>query len=235
MRAWAAAATAGLAWKATPSPASPSMARSLAPSPTAIVSSGDRPWREDDATGPLSVYGHSKLAGENAVRAAGGSHLIIRTSWVYSQSGQNFLRKIIQLAGETGELRIVSDQFGAPTSAQCIAETALHLMAGDKKSIAAKFHGLNGIVHLTNSGTTSWHGFATAILDSLSRRGIFPSTKTVVPISTADLQTAAIRPRNSRLDLSRLENTLGLKMPDWQTALDEQLNCLDSTQRGPTT
>lgn len=188
--------------------------------------SGDQPWREDDPAGPLSVYGRSKLAGENAVRAAEGMYLIIRTSWIYAASGNNFLQKIIQRARATDELRVVSDQFGAPTSAQSIAEIIPHIVAGDKASIASRFNGLKGIVHIANSGTTNWYGFAAAILNGLSQRRISFSAKTIVPVSSSDAPTAASRPRNSRLDLSRLENTFDLKMPDWQTALDKQLNSL---------
>ncbi len=188
--------------------------------------SGDRPWREDDATGPLSVYGHSKLAGENAIRAVGVSHLIIRTSWVYSDSGHNFLRKIIQLAREDDELRVVSDQFGAPTSSHSIAEIIPKILAGGKAAVISRFASLGGLVHMANSGATSRHGFATAILDGLSRRDLFFAAKTIVPVGTADLPTDAARPLNSRFDMTRLENTLRVRMPHWQSALDEHLNGL---------
>lgn len=190
--------------------------------------SGDRPWCEDDVTSPLSVYGRSKLAGENAVRLAGGTHLIIRTSWIYAASGNNFLQRIIRRATEGGELQVVNDQFGAPTSITSIAEIFPHFVAGDKASIASRFDRLDGIVHIANSGSTSWHGFATAILDGLSKRGIAFAGKIIAPISSIDVPTAAKRPRNSRLDLARLENTLGLKMPDWQTALSDQLDLVKS-------
>lgn len=195
--------------------------------------SGERPWREDDAANPLSVYGHSKLVGENAVRAAGGSHLIIRASWVYATSGTNFLQKIIKQASGTDKLRVVNDQFGAPTSAQSIAEIISKIIPGDKASVASRFSRLEGVVHIASSGTTTRHEFATAILHGLSQRDNVFAGKTVVPISSAELAAPAVRPRNSRLDLSRLENTLGVTMPHWQTSLDDQLNRLTTLALSP--
>ena len=133
--------------------------------------SGDRPWREGDPTGPLSVYGASKLAGEAAIRDAGGSHLIIRTSWIFAATGRNFLTTIARLARERPELRIVADQFGAPTSALSIAEGLVAMLSGlstreDEtlvEMIEQRFYEADGLVHMSTSGETTWHGFAGAI------------------------------------------------------------------------
>src|SRR5271167_453024 len=118
--------------------------------------SGERPWREDDRTGPLSVYGASKLAGEDAVRAAGGMHLIIRTSWVYAARGANFLRTVARLAGERKELRIVADQFGAPTSAEVIANAVADIIGTGGAPLAERLAAADGVVNVTASGETSW-------------------------------------------------------------------------------
>jgi len=120
--------------------------------------SGDQPWREDDETRPLSVYGETKLAGEKAVRRALGSHLVVRTSWIYASKGQNFVRTIARLADESRELRIVADQIGAPTPAALIADALARMVEGDPKTIADRFAAAQGLVHFAASGATSWHG-----------------------------------------------------------------------------
>lgn len=195
---------------------------------------GERPWRENDLTRPLSVYGHSKLAGENAVRMAAGSHLIIRTSWIYASYGNSFLQKIIRRADDDEELCVVSDQIGAPTSARSIAEAVSHIVGGDGITIESRFKLLDGIVHIANSGSTSRHGFAIAILDGLVQRGIVPTAKPVASSISTDTPMTARRPLNSRLDLTRLENTLGLKMADWRTAISDELDLLKSDPRSST-
>jgi dTDP-4-dehydrorhamnose reductase len=133
--------------------------------------SGDRPWREDDPTGPLSVYGASKLAGDHGVRSAGGPHLIIRTSWVYDAVGSNFLRTIARLARERSELRIVADQIGAPTSARLIADVVSEILRNGGPRLAERFAAAGGLVNVAASDKTSWHGFATAIVEGLRARG----------------------------------------------------------------
>ena len=167
--------------------------------------SGERPWREDDATAPLSVYGASaSCKGEQALRAAGGPHLIVRTSWVYHRTGTNFLRTIARLAAERDELRIVADQIGAPTSAALIGATLTDLLrkfGGDFSALAAAS---GGTLHLAASGTTSWHDFATAIVAGLKARGRPVRATSIVAIKTAEFPTKAVRPLNSRLDLSRI-------------------------------
>ena len=188
--------------------------------------SGRRPWREDDRTGPLSVYGASKLAGEDAVRAAGGPHLIIRTSWVYAATGANFLRTVARLAQERAQLRIVADQFGAPTSARLIAGTVAGIIATTNAALAERFAAAGGVVNLAASGETSWHGFAVAIVDGLKARGVALAADAVVPIATADYPTKARRPANSRFDLTRLRQVFGIELPGWNETLATELDRL---------
>ena len=185
--------------------------------------SGERPWREQDAARPLSVYGASKFAGEELIRAANGPHLIVRTSWVYAAQGKNFLRTVMRLAGEREELQIVSDQIGAPTSARTIAEAIARLLAVGGSDLAGSFAAAGGVVHLAAAGETSWHGFATEIVKGLRARGATLKVDAIVPIATEDYPTRAKRPRNSRLALDRLERLFGIIMPDWKQALDSEL------------
>jgi dTDP-4-dehydrorhamnose reductase len=192
--------------------------------------SGNRPWREDDATGPLSIYGASKLAGEIAVREAGGSHLVIRTSWVFASKGRNFLNTIVRSAREQNQLRIVSDQVGAPTSARLIAEALTSMLhgcrLGSRDDLQQKFREAEGLVHLTASGETSWHGFACAIVDGLRKRGDQLAVADIAAIETREYQASAVRPRNSRLSMARLETVFELRTPDWRQALDRELDDL---------
>jgi dTDP-4-dehydrorhamnose reductase len=188
--------------------------------------SGERPRREDDATGPLSVYGASKLAGEDAIRAAKAPHLIIRTSWVYAARGTNFLRTIARLAAERPELRIVADQIGAPTSAQVIADGIATIVTKHTTDLPRQFAAANGLVHLAAGGETSWHGFASAIVDGLKARGLPLKAQAIVPIRTEDYPTKAKRPANSRLDMARAQRVFGLTTPNWQQALAVELDVL---------
>lgn len=176
---------------------------------------GTRPYREDDAVAPLGVYGASKLAGEEAVRAAGGTHLILRTAWVYGQHGHNFMRTMLRVGAERDELRVVGDQIGTPTPATLIAEvTAALLREGDAVS---------GTYHLTPQGETSWHGFAEAIFDEAIAQGLIPRAPRVVAITTTDYPTRARRPAYSCLDVGKLERRLGYAMPDWREGLRKVL------------
>jgi dTDP-4-dehydrorhamnose reductase len=188
--------------------------------------SGDRRWREDDRAGPLSAYGASKLVGEQAVRAAGGPHLVIRTSWVYAATGTNFLRTIARLARERSELRIVADQFGAPTSARVIAGAVAAIVHPGSVPIETRFAAASGLVHLAAAGETSWHGFAVAIVDGLKARGTTLAVEAVVPITTAQYPTRAKRPANSRFDLTRLRATFGFEPPAWDAVLARELDLL---------
>ncbi len=185
---------------------------------------GERPWREDDATAPLSVYGISKLKGEQALRAAGGPHLIVRTSWVYHRTGTNFLRTITRLAAERDGLRIVADQIGAPTSAAIIGATLTDLLRKFGGDFSALATAAGSTLHLAASGTTSWHDFATAIVAGLKARGRPVRATSIVAIKTAEFPTRAVRPLNSRLDLSRISALLGRPMPSWQSGLELELD-----------
>lgn len=189
---------------------------------------GSTPWKETDATGPLSVYGASKLAGETAIREIGGPHLIARTSWVYAPTGGNFLRTIARLAKEREELRIVADQIGAPTSAAIISD-AVAALFGRPEGLKSLFARANGLVHLAASGTTSFHGFATAIVDGLRAQGMPLKVARVIPITTAEYPTKAHRPLNSRLDLSRLSDALGVSTPSWSEGLGTALRSMTAS------
>jgi dTDP-4-dehydrorhamnose reductase len=186
--------------------------------------SGDRPRREDSPTDPTSVYGASKLAGDNAVMAAGGPHLIARTSWVYAAHGTNFLRTIARLASERKELRIVADQIGAPTTARAIANAVAHIVLPDLANLNELFVRKGGVLNLVCAGETSWHEFAGAIVEGLRNRGVELQVETIIPIATADFPTKAKRPSNSRLDLSRLRDEFGVTMPNWRDALELELD-----------
>jgi dTDP-4-dehydrorhamnose reductase len=193
--------------------------------------SGEKPWREDSPTGPLSVYGATKLAGDIAIQAAGAPHLIARTSWVYAASGANFLRSIARLAGERKELRIVADQIGAPTTANAIANTIVGIVRSNTSNLEEGFARSGGVVNLTCAGETSWHGFASAIVAGLKARGMKLAVRTISPIATADFPTKAKRPGNSRLDLSRLKDRFGITTPAWQDALLPELDDFAALQR----
>jgi dTDP-4-dehydrorhamnose reductase len=190
--------------------------------------SGDRPWREDDATGPLSVYGASKLAGEIAVRDAGGSHLVIRTSWLFAAKGRNFLTAIVRSAREQPRLSIVSDQTGAPTSARLIADALISILhdgrSGNRNGLQQKFREAGGLVHLAASGEISRHGFACAIVDGLRKRGEQLAVADIAAVTSAEYRTKASRPLYARLGMGRLETVFGLRTPDWRQALDRELD-----------
>jgi dTDP-4-dehydrorhamnose reductase len=186
--------------------------------------SGDKPWREGDAPRPLGVYGESKLAGEKAIRAAGGSFLIFRICWVYAAKGRNFLRTISRLALERRELRIVGDQMGAPTSAASIADAVAKVLSGGIDRLREQSADANGVVHFCASGETSWYGFTTAIVEGLKQRGVRLAVETVVPIRTAEYPTRAKRPLNSRLDLSQLKEIFGIVPSNWNIALAPELD-----------
>ena len=188
--------------------------------------SGERAWREDDAPHPLSVYGATKLAGENEIRGARGTFLIVRTSWVYAAEGKNFLGTIARFARDRSELRIVADQIGAPTSAALIGDVVAGLLLQGTEGLRELCARAGGLVHLAASGETSWHGFAAAIVTGLKARGVALAAERIVPIATEDYPTKARRPRNSRLDMTRLRSIFGISPPPWQTALSPELDRL---------
>jgi dTDP-4-dehydrorhamnose reductase len=188
--------------------------------------SGNRPWREDDQPHPLSTYGASKLAGEEAVRAAGGDSLIVRTSWVYAAKGKNFLHTIERLARERTELRVVNDQIGAPTSAALLADAVARMLNGGTDPFRACAAKSEGLVHFAATGETSWHGFAEAIVKGLRARDVPLMAERVVSIRTEDYPTPAKRPANSRLNLERLRTVFGINPAPWQEALAPELDQL---------
>jgi dTDP-4-dehydrorhamnose reductase len=196
--------------------------------------SGRRPWREGDPTGPLSVYGASKLAGEDAIRSAGGPYLIIRTSWVYAAVGSNFLRTIARLARERTQMRVVADQVGAPTSARLVADVVAEIVRNAGRLLAERFAASGGLLNVAASGETSWHGFATAIVEGLEARGVPLLVQNVLPIRTQDYPTKARRPGNSRLDMTRLRDVFGIKTPRWDEALSAELDELALALTGAT-
>ena len=171
------------------------------------------PYTEDDATNPLGVYGKSKLAGELAIAASGAQHLILRTCWVYSTHGKNFLLTMQRLLQERSELRVVADQIGAPTWAGTIAQSTRALIERWQSGDAAAW----GTYHLTASGETSWFGFTQAIAGHLTAQG--KACATLEPIPASAYPTPAARPQNSRLDCSKLAREWGVAQPDWEAAL----------------
>jgi dTDP-4-dehydrorhamnose reductase len=192
---------------------------------------GDRPWREDDPPRPLNVYGASKLAGDIAVLAAGGSPLILRTSWVYAARGKNFLRTIAALARERQELRVVADQIGAPTSAALLADLVGRIVAEGLPALRERSARAKGLVHLAASGETSWHGFACAIVEGLRARGVALAVERVLAIRSEEYPTRARRPRNSRLDLPRACEVFGITPKHWRDALAPELDRLAAEYR----
>ncbi|MCL2589540.1 MAG: dTDP-4-dehydrorhamnose reductase [Betaproteobacteria bacterium] len=175
--------------------------------------SGERPWREDDPTGPLSVYAKTKLAGEEAIRASGCRHLILRTSWVYGARGGNFVRTMLKLAAERDRLTVISDQVGAPTGADLIADVTAHLV---RSILAGTMSHPGGLYHLVAAGETNWHAYASFVIGEARRRGLALKVKEIAPIRSADWPSPATRPLNSRLDTTKLRVDFGLRLPDWQ-------------------
>lgn len=182
--------------------------------------SGHRPWAEDDPTGPLSVYGRTKLAGEAAIRASGARHLIFRTSWVYASRGGNFARTMLRLAAERETLRVIDDQIGAPTGADLVADVTAHAL----RHAMAK--DITGTFHLAAGGHTSWHGYAQFVIEAARRhRPDLPlKVQAVEAIPTSAYPTPAQRPLNSRLDTNRLQSTFGLHLPHWHTGVLRMLH-----------
>lgn len=179
------------------------------------------PWTESDAPNPLSVYGRSKLAGEDAVRAVGGAHFVFRTSWVYGRRGANFLLTMIRLAKERDELRVVADQHGAPTWCRMLAERTRDVIRRawtDPDMRDRTREELSGVYHLTNAGATTWHGLASAIVATAPELADRRHVK-VTPIATSDYPLPAPRPANSVLDNAKFERVFGVRAQPWDDAL----------------
>ncbi len=179
--------------------------------------SGEQARDEDATTGPLSVYGLSKLQGEEAIRAAGGPHLILRTSWVYAARGGNFAKTMLRLAAEREQLRVVADQIGAPTGAElladCTAQALRPLLAGQ----------VGGCFHLAAAGETSWADYARFVIATARELGRELACREVLDIASHEYPTPARRPLNSRLDCHRFEAAFGLRLPDWRDGVRRML------------
>ena len=180
-----------------------------------------QPYVEEDVPHPLSVYGASKLAGERAIQAVGGEHLILRTSWVYSQHGHNFLLTMQRLLQQKDSLAVVADEIGAPTWAGTIAEATAQLIRARHKG-----QEFSGLYNLTATGETSWFGFASAIAEHLRRQGRLRAA--IKPIASKQYPTAAERPLNSRLNCARLQQDWNIQLPEWKAALQQ---CLSAGQQ----
>ncbi|MGG6343557.1 dTDP-4-dehydrorhamnose reductase [Stenotrophomonas indicatrix] len=172
---------------------------------------GTAPYREDEPTAPLGVYGTSKRDGEDAVRAAGGRHLIFRTAWVYASHGANFLRTMLRVGAERDQLRVVADQIGTPTPAALIADVTVQVLQHPGA--------LSGTWHLTASGQTSWYGFAEAIFAEALATGVLDKVPSVEAIPSSEYPTPAKRPAWSVLDNRKLQQDFGIALPTWQDGL----------------
>jgi dTDP-4-dehydrorhamnose reductase len=182
---------------------------------------GDQPRTEDAHTGPLSVYGRTKLDGETQIRASGCRHLILRTSWVYAARGGNFARTMLRLAGTKTELNVIDDQVGAPTGADLLADlTALMARAARAQPDLA------GTYHAVAAGATSWHGYARLVIETARARGVALTLppEALLPIPTSAYPTPAPRPLNSRLDTRKLRERFGVHLPDWESGVRRLLD-----------
>jgi dTDP-4-dehydrorhamnose reductase len=196
--------------------------------------SGTQPWLETDATGPLGVYGQTKLEGEQGIAASGCRHLIFRTSWVYAARGGNFAKTMLKLAKDRERLTVINDQFGAPTGADLIADVTAHAirqvrlqirMANDAANDPDGAASLSGIYHLVASGVTTWFDYANHVLGLDAQRGFAPglAVKEVAPVPSTAFVTTAKRPHNSRLSTAKLQQAFGLTLPAWQQGVNRML------------
>jgi dTDP-4-dehydrorhamnose reductase len=182
--------------------------------------SGDQPRDEEAPTAPLSVYGHTKLEGEEAIRASGCRHLIFRTSWVYAARGGNFARTMLKLAAERDALAVIDDQIGAPTGADGLADVTAHAIAAARSQPL-----LSGTYHAVAAGQTSWHGYACHVIEWARARGlpIRVARDAIRAVPTSAYPTAARRPLNSRLATAKLHAAFGIAMPAWQAGVERML------------
>ncbi len=188
--------------------------------------SGSAPWKESDPAAPLSVYGRTKLEGEQALAASGCRHLIFRTSWVYGARGGNFARTMLRLAAEREQLSVIDDQIGAPTGADLLADVTAHCVRHVLPPMGQNNLTPTGVYHLAAAGETSWHGYARFVLTraQAAGRALKAGPEQVRAIPTSAFPTPARRPHNSRLDTSRLRHTFGLNLPPWQAGVARMLD-----------
>lgn len=182
--------------------------------------SGDAPRSEDAATGPLSVYGRSKLQGEESIRESGCQHLILRTSWVYAARGGNFAKTMLRLATEREQLKVIADQIGAPTGADLLADLTAQMLPQTRARPE-----LSGTYHAVAGGETSWHAYAQYVIEFARARGqvLRVTPEQVLAIPTRDYPTPAQRPLNSRLSTAKLQAAFGLHLPHWQPGVERML------------
>jgi dTDP-4-dehydrorhamnose reductase len=182
--------------------------------------SGEKPWLESDPTGPLSVYGTTKLEGESLIIASGCKHLIFRTSWVFAARGGNFAKTMLRLAKERDVLNVIHDQIGAPTGADLLADVTAHAIRK-----ALQHNEVGGLYHLVASGETSWHEYASFVIEFARQAGIEikVASEAIQSVSSAAFPTVAKRPLNSRLDSHKLQNTFDLTLPQWQSGISRML------------
>jgi len=182
--------------------------------------SGDVPRDEDAPTGPLNVYGRTKLEAEAAIRASGARHLVLRTSWVYGTRGGNFARTMLRLAQERDRLAVIDDQIGAPTGAELIADVSAHAI---RAVVAGGAPG--GTYHLAAAGETSWHGYACRVIEAARAAGapVKVAPEAIAAVPSSEFKTAAQRPKNSRLDTGKLGRAFGLTLPPWEAGVDRLL------------
>lgn len=182
---------------------------------------GQSPWQEDDATGPLSVYGQTKREGEQAIAASGCAHLIFRTSWVYAARGGNFAKTMLRLAAERERLTVIDDQWGAPTGAELLADVTAHAVVHALR----ERQDLSGIYHLAAAGETTWHGYASHVIAQarLLKPSLALKVNEIAPVPTSAFPTPAQRPLNSRLNTHKLQQAFGLALPAWQLGVNRML------------
>jgi dTDP-4-dehydrorhamnose reductase len=181
--------------------------------------SGSSARAEDAPTAPLSVYGQTKLEGEALIRASGCQHLILRTSWVYAARGGNFAKTMLRLAGERDKLTVIDDQIGAPTGADLLADLSAHMIRQARREPA-----VSGTYHAVAAGETSWHGYASFVIDWARRHGHALKVQAIEPVPTSAFPTPAQRPHNSRLSTAKLQAAFGLQLPPWQQGVERMLS-----------
>lgn len=180
--------------------------------------SGDKPWCEDDATAPLNVYGQTKLEGEQAIVSNMTKYLIFRTSWVYAAKGNNFAKTMLKLAKDRESLSVINDQYGAPTGAELIADSTAHAIR-----VALNNSSVAGTYHLIASGQTTWHAYASKVIEFAKQQGVELKVQVINPVPTSAFPTPATRPANSRLNTEKFQHTFGLNLPDWKVGVERML------------
>jgi len=183
--------------------------------------SGDKPWLETDPVAPLNVYGATKLESEQLIQQSGCQHLIFRTGWVYGARGANFAKTMLRLARERDSLSVINDQIGAPTGADLLADITAHAIR-----TAQQRPEVSGLYHLVAGGETSWHGYASFVIDFARRAGVVlkVAPEAIKSVPTSAFPTPAKRPHNSRMDTTKLQHTFGLSLPPWQTGVERMLS-----------